>query len=270
MKIIEVRPNPNTKAKLIGYIHDVMEEFPQREPRPAVILCPGGGYKFISDREGDPTALKFFALGYQVFILHYTVKADFEKDEALGLKPLTDLSLTIMLLREKSSEWRVDTNNVCVFGYSGGGHLAASSAILWDSPALKAELDTKNGQNMPNAVMLGYPVIYENGVLDDLFGKNGEEPELRRVFKLNESVDEKTRPLFIWHTLGDVHVPADNSLKLATALQEKHLPYELHLFPTGTHGLVLANNEVCTPNDQAVQWFPLCKKWLSVQTGFNY
>ena len=114
-----------------------------------VIFCPGGGYEILSDREKDPPALEFFSRGYNVFILTYSLK-----ERACGLHPLKELSAAVMTVREKAAVYHIDPKCVAVAGFSAGGHLAASLGVRWNSPELRAEMDTKNGLNRPDAMIL--------------------------------------------------------------------------------------------------------------------
>ena len=132
-----------------------------RGPRPTVLVCPGGGYAYCSDREAEPIALSFYEKGYQAFVLYYSVK-----EEAGDMRPLMDVSYSMILLRDKAEEWQIDPDHIAVAGFSAGGHLAASLGILWDHEALKAKMDTKNGKNRPNAMILGYPVITAGPLAD--------------------------------------------------------------------------------------------------------
>ena len=51
-------PGGSEPTRLISYVPDNSPELDSR-PRPALIVCPGGGYTFRSDREGEPVALRF-------------------------------------------------------------------------------------------------------------------------------------------------------------------------------------------------------------------
>lgn len=155
MKLIRCHPNPHTKALLTGYLHDEDSVMSQsRGPRPAVLVCPGGGYEYCSDREAEPIALSFYEKGYQAFVLYYSLK-----EEAGAMRPLMDASFSMILLRDNAKDWQIDPDHIAVAGFSAGGHVAASLGILWDHEELKAKMDTQKGKNRPNAMILGYPVI---------------------------------------------------------------------------------------------------------------
>lgn len=262
MKKVEFRPNPDSDARVVGYLHDVVaEEMPQGVDRPCVLICPGGAYVFLSERESDPVASAFFARGYHVFILYYSIR-----EKASNLRPLVDSSLTMMKIRENSTEWHILPHKIAVLGFSAGGHAAGSLGTLWDTPELKAKIDTKGGLNKPDAMILCYPVItagpkaHEMSVETVSGGK--PTPEQVEFFSLEKHVTPTTPPTFLWHTVEDDCVPVENSMMFAAALQKNHVPFECHLFQKGGHGMSMCDAEVGSINPHAAAWFPLCAEWL--------
>lgn len=256
------------QVDLIGYLHDLSPEMPNHASRPAVIFCPGGGYENLSDREKDPPALEFFARGYNVFILMYSLK-----EKASGLHPLMELSAAVMTVREKAEQYHVDPQCIAVAGFSAGGHLAASLGVRWNSEELRAKMDTKNGLNRPNAVLLCYPVITageyaHRSSIEWVSGSKEPGPEWD-FFSLEKNVPSDAAPAFIWHTVGDNAVPVENSLMFASALRQAGVLFELHLFTYGEHGLSTCNQEVCTPNPEVRKWVDLSLAWLNQQFGFQ-
>lgn len=270
MKIVELTPNENSKAKLIGYLHEINEqEMPNRLSRPCVVICPGGGYILHSAREVDPPAFAFFSRGYNVFILYYSINEDAGK-----MMPLIDVSKTVMLIRQNSVNWGIIPHQIAVCGFSSGAHAAASLGTLWDHPTLKEKLDTRKGQNKPNAMILCYPVITggefaHRGSFDRLT-EGTNDPEQIAFYSLENQVGSSTAPAFLWHTLDDKSVPVENTLLFAAALQTHHISFECHIYPNGVHGLSMCNMEVNTKNEHCATWFPLCIKWLDDLFSFEY
>lgn len=268
MKIVRFNPNPDSEARVVGYLHDDVSEMPHRAERPCVVILPGGGYVFLSERESDPPATAFFARGYQVFILYYSVK-----DRAGDLRPLADASLTLIRIRENAGKWGVLPDKIAVCGFSAGGHAAATLGTLWDSPELKARIDTKGGQNRPNAMILCYAVISLGAFTHSESARTvtggSLSPEQVRLLSLENHVTPGTPPAFIWHTVEDDCVPVENALLFASALQKQRIPFECHLYQKGGHGMSLCNHEVGSPNPHCATWFPLCAEWLGELFGFQ-
>lgn len=270
MKVIHFQPNPKSEARVVGYLHDpVPAEMPSRVERPCVVVFPGGGYTFLSEREADPPAMAFFAKGYQVFVLYYSIGK-----MATELRPLVDGSLTLMEIRRKSAEWHVIPDKIAVMGFSAGGHAAASLGTLWNSSELKKRIDTEGGANRPNAMILCYAVITaaelaHKGSIETLCGGNPTEKQ-KEFYSLEKHVDANTPPTFLWHTVEDGTVPVENSMMFAAALQKNNIPFECHIFQKGGHGMSLCNTEVGSENPHDAAWFPLCAEWLGSLFGFSY
>lgn len=136
--------------------HTVSVEMPERSVRPAVLVIPGGGYSYISDRECEPVASAFFAKGFHVFVLRYAVGKDADKG-----RPFMNAMAAIVMLRRKAEDWGIAASKIAVCGFSAGGHLAAASGILSHTKEWLYEVGCTEGENLPNAVILGYPVIRE-------------------------------------------------------------------------------------------------------------
>lgn len=247
-------------ATLTGYLRDCTQSMPRFNTRPAVLICPGGGYNHCSVREGDPVAMPFLQAGYQVFVLSYTVAP-----APLRWQPLLDAAGAILHLRRNAGKLRVDPCKIAVCGFSAGGHLAASTAILWDAEPVRCALGIHGKEARPDAVLLGYPVISAGvfahaGSFDQLAG---QDPALRAAFSLEKHVQSDLPPFFLWHTVDDGTVPVQNSLLLAQALAEHQVSYELHLFPHGQHGSSICTREVNTANPHAAAWVGLAVRWLA-------
>lgn len=261
MKIVKFQPNPDSDARVVGYLHETTDSIPDRRERPCVVVCPGGGYTHLSDREAEPPAMVFYAKGYQVFILYYTIG-----DRIGAMRPLVDASLAMIKIRENCGEWHILSDKIAVMGFSAGGHVTACLGTLWDNPALKEKIDTKGGLNRPNAMILCYAVLAGEGFADwpTAYTMCGGKPtpEQIRLLSPEKQVSEKTPPAFLWHTFEDDYVPVDNTLLFATALQKNGIPFECHIFQKGKHGMSICTEESNTPNTHNAQWVPLCMEWL--------
>jgi acetyl esterase/lipase len=262
------------------YVLKNSSEFQTDARRPAVIVCPGGGYMRTSDREAEPVALRFLAQGYHAFVLRYSVQTRFPQ-------PMLDLARALLLVRANAAEWRVDPDQVTVCGFSAGGHLAASLGVMWNEPSLYEPLGVRPEQIRPDALILGYPVIdlelVDNTPFvfdpqlppgrprDDILALVLGEPDqaLKELYRADLHVSSATPPTFIWHTADDQMVFAHNALRFATALADHKVPYELHIFGSGVHGLSLADETTDAQqqflNPHAQIWIDLALKWLKRQ-----
>ena len=234
--------------------------------RRAVIICPGGGYQKLSDREGECVAKKFFAEGFNVFILKYGIK-----ESAVDFAPLTQAALAVAYVRNNAQRFNIDPSHIFIMGFSAGGHLAASAGILWESDILKARMgDIDPLSYRPDGMILCYPVISggkyaHRGSFNVLYGRPTTPLDTEEL-SLELHVSENTCPAFIWHTATDKTVPVQNALLIANALVEKNVSVELHIFPKGKHGLSLANEETSSGNKENIVehvqvWIDLAIKW---------
>ena len=211
--------------------------------RPAVIVVPGGAYRSVSPREGEPVAMEFLAKGFQAFVLKYLCRPD-------GIsypEQLIELASAVDYVKKHADEYSVNADEIFVVGFSAGGHLTANLAVEYQSVSKKAgvALDCK-----PTAVGLSYPVISAKtaykGSHENLLHQYSEEEKetLLKTLNLDESVSELTPPSFIWTTREDNTVPCENSLLFATALAKNGVPFELHVYPEGSHGKSTGSLEV--------------------------
>lgn len=226
---------------------------PVENAKGTVVICPGGGYEWLSPREGMPIANAFCSCGWSSSILHYTC-FQAKKGVPIGTIPLHQLGEAVQVIRSKRPG-----QPVVVCGFSAGGHLAASLGIHWQTLSLPR----------PDAMVLCYPVVsageYAHRRSFSHLAPEGEQG----FFSLEAFVGMHVPPTFIWHTAADETVPVQNSLLLASALAKVHVPFELHVFPQGEHGLSLATSEVAEggrmPDSHVAQWFSLCIQWLDIQ-----
>lgn len=265
-KLSEIFPElGDTAATLTVYCPDVSPEIDPQRKRATVLICPGGGYAFCSFREAEPVALQFVGAGYNALVLSYSVAP------ARYPQALLESAASMAFIRRHSNEFHADPGRVAVCGFSAGGHLAASTGILWNEPVLAKALSLSEKEARPDAMILGYPVITSGekahrGSFECLLGTDAPVALIESQ-SLENRVAHDTSPAFIWHTANDDCVPVENSLLLAGALSRCKVPFELHIFPSGVHGLSLCDRRTGTggnlDNPSAGQWVSLCLAWLN-------
>lgn len=255
------------QATLTCYLLDNFKEFDENRERAAVILCPGGGYGFRSDREAEPIAIKMLSLGLQAFVLNYSVAP------AVFPTSLTELAAAVKYVRENVKDFHINPNQIVIGGMSAGGHLVASLGVYWNSDLL-VQYGFKQNEIKPNAMLLGYSVLtsgkytHEDSI-KNLLGPDENNESKREQVNLVDHVTQETAPAFIWHTVTDDLVPCQNSILFAEKLKENNVDFELHLYPTGGHGLSLGTKEDAFENGYGIQkeiqeWPERFAHWLDL------
>ena len=256
------------KITLTAYIKGATPDVPPTLCRKAVLVCPGGGYRFCSNFEGEPIALAYLAAGYNAFVLDYSVRSAATGE--VGKKfpgQLIEAAMAMKFIKDNAEKFHIDPDYVFVNGYSAGGHLAASLGILYNSSYVTDAIDIPENYVRPRGMILAYPVInsgkYQHkGSFENILQEDSANEEKRREVSLETRVTRDTVPAFIWHTRTDATVPVENSLLLASALAENGIDFELHVYPDGPHGLSLATSVVGRVNDVAAQWFSESIRWM--------
>ena len=246
----------------------ILDGADDRKKRPAVVICPGGAYAFVSGREAERIALSYNAAGYHAFVVNYAVAPHKHP------LPIMNAAKAIEIVREHAGEWFVDSDKIAVCGFSAGGHLAASISTLWNDPEIFSDDEEKNKLHRPNATILAYPVISSGehahaGSFDNLTGTKDIIP-LREKLSLEKRVTEQNPPAFLWHTYEDNAVPVENSLLFASALRKHNIPLELHIFQKGEHGASLASDETIwsiPAFSRKYPWMQLSEDWLNELFG---
>lgn len=238
--------------------------------RPAVLVIPGGGYGFVSEREGEPVALAFVGKGYCAFVLDYTVNAAYPV-------PLIEACMAICYIRENAESYGIDTTKVAAIGFSAGGHLTGMLATMYGEREVRQALGKRAQFVRPDAAVFSYPVVTtEDGYTHEntrrVISADGTLPYEK--LSIEKRVTADSVPAFIWHTMEDDCVPVENSFFLASAYRKAGVPFALHIFEKGGHGLSLCNGEVCD-NEEAVsrlgrvdKWIELAFDWLELR-GFK-
>lgn len=224
----------------------------------AVLICPGGGYWLRAGHEGGPVAEWLNTLGISAFVLRYRV-APYQYPSALQ-----DAQRALRTIRLRADEYGIDPGRLGILGFSAGGHLASTASGLFDrgNPEAGDALDRQSCR--PDFTILCYPVVsmmdgltHEGSKANLLGGQPAED--LVRQLSGELQVTSDTPPAFLWHTADDASVPVENSLLLAAALRRQGIPFDLHIYAHGRHGLGLAGEEPHTSG-----WTGACASWLQM------
>ena len=254
------------EATLTCYINENSFRWARNRKNPAMMICPGGGYCTVCyDREGEPIAFHYLRAGYSAFVLSYSVTPEHYPEQ------LAEAAAAMLFIRSHADEWNIDADKIAINGYSAGGHLAESLCVFWDDPFLLDMLKTTGDMIRPSASILGYPVISADpsfahkGSIQNVSGTADVTAPLYRKMSLETHVRENTPPAFIWHTADDACVPVQNSLMLAQAMALHKVPFELHIYPHGYHGLATADDATNAPRS-APEYY--CRTWIDESIKF--
>ena len=280
---------------LTCYVLDKSPEIPGSSIRPAVLICPGGAYLGCSDREGEPVAMAFAAMGYHTFVLRYStynegkgmspVEVKDVKPHCVHPGPMKDIGAAMLFIKNHAAEWNLDAEKIAICGFSAGGHNCAMYSVYWDKPVL-SEYAVR-----PAAAILGYPLTDYLGLAEMVFEREKQEnteerssglftqvslaflgtknPSPQQLLEVSPPrlVDANTPPTFIWFTAEDETVPVQQAYAMANGLANNNIPHELHVFEKGLHGMSLATAASAGGpqliNQDAAQWMPLCGAWLA-------
>lgn len=259
---INVEGTENT-ARLTTYLLSRYEDV-LMEPAPLVIICPGGGYEFLSNREAEQFALQWNARGVNAAVLWYAVAPE------RFPTALLQLATAVALVHEKSEQWGVDPKQIFLEGSSAGGHLAACYGVFWRKPYLREALGIgeESEELLRTAgLILNYPVISageyaHEGSFRSLMGEFAQDEARREELSIEKQVNADMPPVFLWHGGEDATVPPENSLLLAMACRQAGVPVELHLYMKGGHGLGLANELTQATDGYGIE--PACESWMEL------
>ncbi|WP_196594578.1 alpha/beta hydrolase [Pectinatus sottacetonis] len=264
----------NDKINYVAYLMDNSPDIENERKHPAIIICGGGGFVRITDKEKEPVALFFLNHGFQAFVLNYTTK---KIGDSTYPNPEYDLAKMIVTVREHAVEWNIDISKIAIAGFSAGGSICASLATQWNEKFLYKKLEVSSEMLKPNAAILAYPLLdfeyqkkkivedencnsflefakmkkgdFLSMAMDAAIGVQATEKQLKEGSPINH-ITPNMPPVFIWGTANDGMVYVGQILKFAEKLSGNNIPYELHVFESGYHGLSLANHNTTNSHEK--------------------
>jgi acetyl esterase/lipase len=225
----------------------------------AVIICPGGGYSYLSvDHEGKQVAEWLNSFGVSAFVLEYRIGPRYRHPA-----PLQDAQRAIRMVRVRAGEWGMDPTRIGILGFSAGGHLASTVITHFDMGQATSIDPTERVSSRPDFAILAYPVISmmdpitHAGSRRNLLGE-APDPKLVELLSNERQVTAQTPSTFLFHTADDPVVSVENSLEFFAALKKAGVPgSELHVFAHGDHGMGLALQDPVLS-----LWAKLCALWM--------
>lgn len=245
------------------YTHDTSAEFSKNRIRPAMLVIPGGGYGYCSPREKEPIVFSYLSKGFNCYALEYSVY-----EQAKYPNPVLEAVMAVLYIRQTAKELATDPEKVCGVGFSAGGHLLGMLVTAYQNKEIKEVLGNEVLNARLDGAIFSYPVILtDNTHKASIKHITGGDNTLIPVVDVSKNINENSTPAFIWTTVDDGAVPSESSLELAYAYKRAGVPFELHMFQKGVHGLSIATSEVNSPNQAVAVWVNLSLTWLN-ERGF--
>ncbi len=269
--------NEKTGARLEGWAIDPHISTGEVKARPAMIVAPGGAYLALAHREAEPVAARWLGMGYQVFILRYSVllgapEADRQMPEpnlaACYPAQVGEAARAVAYVREHAAELGVDPGHVFVMGFSAGAHVVVSLAQRWQD---------FGEASRPSGVIGCYPMLrmleksdYELQPLCALAVCGTTDPDETQLAQVDliEHANALMPPLFLWHTSEDGLTSPIDTARFAARAIELGVPCELHIYREGQHGSGLCDHTTSARgehvNPHNASWAELADEWARV------
>ena len=279
---------------LTTYVLSDSPELLNGKKRPAVLICPGGAYLGCSDREAEPVALRFASMGYHAFVLRYSTYSNNVggfapsfgempvNQNSIYPAPMRDIGKAFLTIHSHADEWLVDMDKIALCGFSAGAHNCAMYSVSWNQAVITDFFGEPAEKFKPAAAILGYGLgdyhlmvgeikdLLAQQISDSasiaLMGTKTPSKELIDTVSPVLHVSKNTPPTFLWATATDELVPVKNTTRMANALAEAGVSFEVHIFETGPHGLSLADQSTAGSQFEldadAAKWVGLAEAWL--------
>ena len=240
---------------------------------PAIIVCPGGGFNDISASEADPVAMTFLKDGFSTFVLHYST------GEHCNWQDLQyEMQKAIWDVRSNAKEWHINPNAIAVMGFSAGGGMVSMAACQWKMNDMYKKVGAPTPESVrPDAAIMAYAddhiaQITRQGLID--MGDEEAKNKTDEDYSILNLADKDTPPIFIRYTRIDPASETSFSVDVARKLAELEVPYELHVFNNGGHGMSVFNRCSDSDNYDSRQyrtigmWVDMCTDWLFWHFGY--
>lgn len=235
---------------------------PETATGAAIVVCPGGGYAGLAPSEGQDYARWLNELGISAFVLKYRLGSAGYHHPAM----LNDAARALRTVRSRATEWHLDPARIGIIGSSAGGHLASTLLTHFDAGDPSSTDTVEQVSSRPDLGILCYPVITMDKKFTHAGSRRnllGDDPSdaLVHLLSNNEQVTSATPPTFIFHTADDAAVPVENALMFATGLARTDVRFELHVYPSGKHGMGLGSFHKWDPEHRH-PWTKAAAEWL--------
>jgi acetyl esterase/lipase len=231
---------------------------PAKATGASIVICPGGGYGGLAGHEGEGYAVWLNQHGITGFVLKYRLGSAGYRHPVM----LQDAARAVRMVRHNAANWKIDPKRIGIMGSSAGGHLASTLLTHFDAGNSAATDPIDQESSRPDLGILCYAVISMGsnthfGSRENLLGKTPSDADIE-LLSNEKQVTPSTPPCFIWHTWEDPVVKVENALDFASAMRKAGVPFDLHIYQKGNHGMGLGNGH---------PWTADCLYWLKVQ-GF--
>ena len=243
-----------------GYLHGLF--FDQENPRvlqigkrlrPMVLIIPGGGYHWVSYREGEPVALRFLQKGYNAFWLEYST----DEDGVCHPTQLKEAMMALLYIYKKAASFFSDPEQIAVIGFSAGGHLAGMLASRTQDEKVLVPQYLKVEPRI-KACCFSYPVVTSQGKSQGsqytFMFLTGNNKYLEKEVSLENRVTKDFPPSFIWTTAEDTTIEPQQSEYLSKCLTAKGVKNKCIVYPHGAHGT--ASGDINSFNAEKLKSIP--------------
>ena len=226
--------------------------------KPAMVVCPGGGYGAVATGiEGVPAAKWLQKNGITAVLLRYRLKPYQHP------VPMMDVQRALQLTRANAKKWKLDPKRIGVMGFSAGGHLASTATVHHKAADPKSKDPVEQVSSRPDFSVLIYPVIAVTpphahmGSSKNLIGDNPSK-EVIDLMNTHTQVNKQTPPTLLVHSKDDNEVPFKNSEHFYEALQKNGIKSKLLGYEKGRHAYAMGR-----PGTDSAKWPEECLKWFA-------